>query len=334
VRAKNGRGTWLRATFLHLGRTAVDEELDAGDVTAVVGGEEDNSLCDLVGGTEPSHGNDVAEVGHALPADVAAAEEFLKGGGVDRSGAYNVDADAACLQICGPCAGKGPDRGLGCRVDAVGGETFAANDGAIENDGGAVGKQRKRLFDGKQEAFYVAGEDGVEVIFIDGFEGKVCEDARVGEDNIEPALFLFNLSKEAVQVLQIRHVTLNGAYVRTDLFDGLVEFGLIAAGDEDVGSFADEVFRRGETDAAVAAGNQCNFSVKFLHIFCGTPWDGMSYRWRLCLCRFIPYGGCQVKSGLEFVEQGLHFAGGVGIFRALGGAEAFFEAGDGFIGAA
>ena len=83
------------------------------------------------------------------------------------------------------------------------------------------------------------------MLFIDSFERKVFEDARVGEDNIEPALFQFNLSKETVEVLRIRHVTLDGADVRTDLFDGVVQFGLITAGDEDVGSFADEVFGRG-----------------------------------------------------------------------------------------
>jgi hypothetical protein len=97
------------------------------------------------------------------------------------------------------------------------------------------------------------------VLFIDPIEGKVFEDTCVGEDNIEPALFQFDLSKETDEVLQIRHVTLDGANVRTDLFDRLVQFGLIAASDEDVGSLADEVFGRGETDAAVAAGNECNF---------------------------------------------------------------------------
>ena len=36
----------------------------------------------------------------------------------------------------------------------------------------------------------------------------------------------------------------------------------------------------------------------------------------------------------EVVEEGLHFAGGVGVVGAVGGGEAFFEAGDGFFGAA
>ena len=40
------------------------------------------------------------------------------------------------------------------------------------------------------------------------------------------------------------------------------------------------------------------------------------------------------ESGLKFVEEGLHFAGGVGVVGALGGGEAFFQAGNGFFGAA
>ena len=36
----------------------------------------------------------------------------------------------------------------------------------------------------------------------------------------------------------------------------------------------------------------------------------------------------------EVVEEGLHFAGGVGVVGAVGGGEAFLQAGDGFFGAA
>ncbi len=42
------------------------------------------------------------------------------------------------------------------------------------------------------------------------------------------------------------------------------------------------------------------------------------------------------KFGLEceVVEEGLHFAGGVGVAGALGDGKPFFEASDGFVGAA
>ena len=36
----------------------------------------------------------------------------------------------------------------------------------------------------------------------------------------------------------------------------------------------------------------------------------------------------------EIVEESLHFTGGVGVVGALGGGEAFFQAGDGLFGAA
>ena len=39
-------------------------------------------------------------------------------------------------------------------------------------------------------------------------------------------------------------------------------------------------------------------------------------------------------SGSEFVEEGLHLAGGVRVFRALGGGDSFVEAGDGLLSAA
>ena len=44
--------------------------------------------------------------------------------------------------------------------------------------------------------------------------------------------------------------------------------------------------------------------------------------------------GCSKGEGLaEVVEHGLHLAGGVGVVGAVGGQEAGFEAGAGFVGA-
>jgi hypothetical protein len=45
-------------------------------------------------------------------------------------------------------------------------------------------------------------------------------------------------------------------------------------------------------------------------------------------------GGVVAGSDGEVVEEGLHFAGGVGVVGAVGGGDAFVEAGDGFCGAA
>jgi len=63
-----------------------------------------------------------------------------------------------------------------------------------------------------------------------------------------------------------------------------------------------------------------------------------------CLSIDVPQGrrvrgrpglmGWKFRSECEVVEQGLHFAGGVDVFCALGGGEALFQAGDSFVGAA
>ena len=90
-----------------------------------------------------------------LPASLLPIQ-FAQTFGIDWAGAYYVDTDVARLQICRPGAGKGADGGLGCGVDAVIGETFTGDDGGIEDDRGAVGKERQCLLDGEEEAFYVA----------------------------------------------------------------------------------------------------------------------------------------------------------------------------------
>src|ERR1700723_2673645 len=100
--------------LLDLRSTAVDKELDAGNEAAVVGGEEDNCLRNLFGCAEPAHGDEVVDVGEALFAFFAAAEEFTEAFGVDGSRAYDVDADVASLQIGCPGAGEGADCGFGC----------------------------------------------------------------------------------------------------------------------------------------------------------------------------------------------------------------------------
>jgi hypothetical protein len=51
-------------------------------------------------------------------------------------------------------------------------------------------------------------------------------------------------------------------------------------------------------------------------------------------CRRIQSAERRCCSDGEVVEEGLHFARGVGIVCAVGGGDAFVEAGDGFFGAA
>src|SRR5580698_2791115 len=94
-------GTRVFSACLYLCGAAVHEEFDAGDVAAVVGGQEDDCFGYLVGGPESSHGNDVADAGEALLSDFAGTKEFLQSLGVDGAGAYGVDANAASFEVCG-----------------------------------------------------------------------------------------------------------------------------------------------------------------------------------------------------------------------------------------
>ena len=245
---------------LYLGGAAVDEEFDASNVAAVVGGKEDDCLGDLVWSAEPSHGDDVADTGQALSSDFVAVVEIVQAVGVGGTGADDVDANVASLQFRGPGAGEGADGGLGCGVDAIGGNAFDADDGGVEDDAGSVRKEWQGLLYREEEAFYIAVEHAVEELFVDSVEVSVLEAAGVGEDDVEASFFFFDLREEAVKVFQAGYVTLYGRDVGADLFDGRVQLGLIASGDEDVGAFADETFGSGQAYAAVASGDECDFA--------------------------------------------------------------------------
>jgi hypothetical protein len=251
--------------FLDLSCSSVDEEFDTSDEAAVIGGEEDHGLGDLVRGAESAHRDEAVDVREALLANVTAAEEFAKALGVDGARAYDVDADVAGFEVRRPGACEGADRGLGCRVDTVGGKAFAADNGAIENDRCTVGKERQRLLHGEEEAFDVRIEDAVEVLLVDRAKGSIFGDAGVSEDNVEFAFLFLDLGEEAVDIFEIGYVSLDSGDVRANFFDGFVQSGLVAAGDEDVGAFTDETFGGGEADAAGAACDQCDFAAELAH---------------------------------------------------------------------
>ena len=185
------------------------------------------------------------------------------------------------------------------------------------------------------EAFHVAVEDAVEVLFADGFKGSVVEDAGVSEDDIEFPFFLFDLFIETVQILEVGHIHLNGSDVGSDLFDCGIKFGLRASSDVDVGAFADEVFRRGQADAAVAAGDECDFSVELTHDLLRTSlWIAMRVDGEEVSADSFGAVGVAAGSDGEVVAEGLHFAGCVGVVGAVGDGDAFVQAADGFFGAA
>ncbi len=124
---------------LDLGCAAVDVELDAVDVAGVVGGEEEGDGGDFFGAAYLAAGNQGCEVGLGVGA------EGIEDGCVDGSGAEDVDADLAVLEVVEPGAGEGADRRFAGSVHAEGRKALDAGDGAVEEDGAAVVEEGQGL---------------------------------------------------------------------------------------------------------------------------------------------------------------------------------------------
>ena len=75
----------------------------------------------------------------------------------------------------------------------------------------------------------------------------------IGEQDIDPAEFLFDLDVELVEIGEFRHVAANPQSSMADLRDGCFEFSFAAAGDDHPRSLGGEKLRGGETDTAIAA---------------------------------------------------------------------------------
>src|SRR5262249_25521198 len=90
----------------HLGEPAVHEQLGAGDVARVVGGEEHDRLGDLLRRSEPAERHRGGDHLLALLADLGRREQVVQPGRVDRAGAHRIDADASRLEVGRPGAGE------------------------------------------------------------------------------------------------------------------------------------------------------------------------------------------------------------------------------------
>src|SRR5271163_3049686 len=114
----------LPHSTLDLGQAAVYEEFDAGDVAAVVGGEEDHGFGDFVGGADAAERDHAGHAGFELGYFFGSGEQGGDAGSVDGAGANDVDANFAVFEVDGPGASEGTDRGFGGAVDAEIGHTF------------------------------------------------------------------------------------------------------------------------------------------------------------------------------------------------------------------
>src|SRR5260370_6848026 len=89
----------------------------------------------------------------------------------------------------------------------------------------------------------------------------------IGEQDVELALFALDLSEEAIEIGEVRDVSLYAGDSCADLLHRRGQLCLAASGDEDVSAFGHKAFCGGQTDAGAAAGDECDFSLEFIHVF-------------------------------------------------------------------
>src|SRR5215471_6087065 len=152
---------------LDLGHAAIDEQLDPGDETAVVGGEEQGGVRHLVRRAHPAqrHGGDdvrreLVELLPRPPGDVDPRR-------FNRARANGVHADLVVPQVHGPTARERPHSGLAGTVNTGKYRPFGRGERGGQNDRSAVREERQRLLHSEEQSLDVDGEELVEVLLAD-----------------------------------------------------------------------------------------------------------------------------------------------------------------------
>jgi hypothetical protein len=73
------------------------------------------------------------------------------------------------------------------------------------------------------------------------------------------------LCEEAIEIIEVRYIALYAGDISSDLPHRRGKLSVAAASHENVRAFADEPLRRGESDTAVAAGDESDLSVQLTH---------------------------------------------------------------------
>src|SRR6266481_2041471 len=264
LRQYPGQVYLMTAKCSDLRHAAVHEELDPADEAAVVRGEEEHGLRDLIWAAHAAkrHGVDdlLLEVLDLLPGQ----PQIVVARRVDRSGADGVNADPALLEVDGPGAREGADGGLGRAVDTEGLHPLRSGDRRVQDDRAAIPEERQGLLHREEESLDVDAEGPVEVRLGDRPERRELAGSGVGEEDVDAALFLLHHGVQAIEVGELRDVALDGGGVRADLPRRHVELGLTAPGDEDVSALLGEPLGGGEADSAIAPGDDRDFPLQSL----------------------------------------------------------------------
>src|SRR6266481_4961669 len=98
------------------------------------------------------------------------------------------------------------------------------------------------------------------MLFGDRPKGNKFAHAGIGENNIDSPLHLSDGLVKTIKVSQLGNVSLNSRNVGADWLNGLVEFLLAAARDEDVGTLFDEKFCRSQPNPFCSAGDDSDLA--------------------------------------------------------------------------
>jgi len=91
------------------------------------------------------------------------------------------------------------------------------------------------------------------------------DETGISDDDVEHTRLSFDRRVQPVEIGQAGYVALNRRHLTADLGFGLVQFGLAAAGDEDMGTFRCEALGGCQTDTARSARDDGNFSCEMRH---------------------------------------------------------------------
>jgi hypothetical protein len=70
----------------------------------------------------------------------------------------------------------------------------------------------------------------------------------------------------SIEIVEIRHVALQGFYILADVLGGRSQFRLAPSGYENVGALVDKTLRRRQTNATAAASDKRGLSIELAHV--------------------------------------------------------------------
>jgi hypothetical protein len=102
----------------------------------------------------------------------------------------DVHPDLSSLQIGGPGASKGTDRGFARAINAERFHANRGNDRCVQDDCASVLQQGKRFLDGKKQSFNVDVKDLIEMFLRDRAQRSKASATSVSEKNIQVSFLL------------------------------------------------------------------------------------------------------------------------------------------------